>query len=508
MSGAAPDTFDAFLSRGIGPKVGMWRIPLPTQSYEHASKPLLSERLLNLMSEVQPGEARNEVALISTGGLEVNIAAGSFGGSPIVAMNGDLPGFLYVLAQGFFYRLSAGGIVNLGPAGPIIYDAGYGPSTMMSTIAVGTNFAVVCCPPDAWFCSHTDTGLTALNGLVPIPGFPITGARWVAQLAGYFIFGAFNQFDGFFLSLLLNPAAYSGFDKQSNNAVPNLSRGGWIVNRELWIAGEGGIEVWYLVGGAGFPLAPQLGAFIAEGPRSVRSVAVGKDHAGHQSLWWISVAGRVYRSIGYTAVPVSTPAIEAIIQIFGTAAISMALCYSQRGHEFYVFTIGILTLVYDATTSKWHNRSSSPDGLSPWRPSCSAQLGQDAIFGDSLPTGNTYLIKPDNDNDNGVKLLREAIMPPLWSRTSRESDNRLEIEMEVGGPLSPGDITLTWSNDGGITYPGGPRIMNAGTSTQTRKRVFTTRLGSFRQRVYRVSFLGHGTIYAVDVDRSQPMQGG
>ncbi len=72
----AADTFDSFLARGIGPKVGMWRIPMPTESYEHPSLPLSAERLLNLMVERQPASARSDAALLSTGGLAANVALG------------------------------------------------------------------------------------------------------------------------------------------------------------------------------------------------------------------------------------------------------------------------------------------------------------------------------------------------------------------------------------------------------------------------------------------------
>jgi hypothetical protein len=43
---------------------------------------------------------------------------------------------------------------------------------------------------------------------------------------------------------------------------------------------------------------------------------------------------------------------------------------------------------------------------------------------------------------------------------------------------------------------------------QTRKRVFTTRLGSFHQRVLRLTRQGSLTLYAVDADITQPLGGG
>jgi len=102
--------------------------------------------------------------------------------------------------------------------------------------------------------------------------------------------------------------------------------------------------------------------------------------------------------------------------------------------------------------------------------------------------------------DNGVPIMRHAILPPDWAGTRRAFCSRLEVEMESGGDLSPGDVTLDWSDDGGRTWTGGPRTMSAGAPTEFRKRVYTTRLGSFRQRMFRLTTHGHCCFYAADAD--------
>jgi hypothetical protein len=77
---------------------------------------------------------------------------------------------------------------------------------------------------------------------------------------------------------------------------------------------------------------------------------------------------------------------------------------------------------------------------------------------------------------------------------------RLEVEMEVGGDNTPGQVTLDWSDDGGWNWTGGPRALFTGAPDGRRTRVFTTRLGSFRQRVFRISANARATLYAVDAD--------
>jgi hypothetical protein len=102
--------------------------------------------------------------------------------------------------------------------------------------------------------------------------------------------------------------------------------------------------------------------------------------------------------------------------------------------------------------------------------------------------------------DNGVYIRRELVLPPLWAGTGRGFMSRVEIEMEVGGGFSPGAISLDWSDDGGITFRTPARTLQTGAYPETRKRVFTTRLGSFRQRVLRITTAGFATFYAVDAD--------
>ena len=84
-------------------------------------------------------------------------------------------------------------------------------------------------------------------------------------------------------------------------------------------------------------------------------------------------------------------------------------------------------------------------------------------------------------------MLRQFILPPVWAATNRAFCARLEVEMECGGPASPGEIFLTWSDDGGRNITSGTRIMQTGGLTQTRARAYTTRLGSFRSRNFIVA---------------------
>ena len=120
-------------------------------------------------------------------------------------------------------------------------------------------------------------------------------------------------------------------------------------------------------------------------------------------------------------------------------------------------------------------------------------------MGDSATPGRLLQawVSPTVAGDLDFAVKRQIVLPPLYTGTYRAFCSRLEIEMEVGGADTPGDILLEWSDDGGITYTG-KRTMNTGTATQFRKRVYTTRLGSFRNRVFRLTSQHAMSIYAID----------
>ena len=101
--------------------------------------------------------------------------------------------------------------------------------------------------------------------------------------------------------------------------------------------------------------------------------------------------------------------------------------------------------------------------------------------------------------DAGVAVIRQATLPPLWANTNRAFCARMEVEMEVGGANTPGPVLLEWSDDGSRTW-GPSRTLSAGAVGDNRHRVFTTRLGSFRQRTFRISTHGLTRFYAVDAD--------
>ena len=328
-------------------------------------------------------------------------------------------------------------------------------------------------------------------------------ASSVCYVDGYFAFSVAGNTAEWFISRLLDPANFDALDFAYSDARPNVIRRVISHRRQLWTLGEGGFEVFYNAGVSGlettpgtsfFPFQRMAGGVLPIGTQSPMSVCTAD-----KSVWWVGIDGLVYRSNGYNPQRVSTHAIEAIL---GTNLTGLyAVTHPYRGHWFYcVTTLDNRTLVYDMATNAWHERSTSTDGSAPWQTTVAATNNNPIhIYGDRS-SGAVYQMGMQA-TDAGVLVIRQATLPPLWADTKRAFCSRVEIEMEVGGGDTPGPVLLEWSDDGSRTW-GPSRTLSAGAPSELRKRVFTTRLGSFRQRTFRMTTHGLTRWYAVDADIS------
>jgi hypothetical protein len=169
------------------PATGMQRIPFPLESYQHPSLPLSAKKLVNLMAEKAPDDARTPAFLASTPGLlpwDATVGGASpIGAGPILAMNDDMPGRIYLVSGNQAFRLYfplTGGVVTdyLGIVGTA--DSGTGSSNSFVTIATGPTAVVICVAPNAYTCGHNPG--TILN---QIGGDVFPGASSVCYVDGY-----------------------------------------------------------------------------------------------------------------------------------------------------------------------------------------------------------------------------------------------------------------------------------------------------------------------------------
>lgn len=467
----------------------MARIPFARQSYALDSLPASAQRLVNLYPEQLPPEARAPWILRSTPGLAPVAACGPGYVRAMEAAGGKL----LVVSGDQVWRWTEGE-----PAPTMLGNVGTGGP---ATVAVGATHAVVCTPPRAWAYRY-DTG--AFTEIPQGDGYAFPGASSVCWLDGYFVFTKPGTGE-FFASALENPGVYDALDFATAEGVPDVLVRAVADHNELWLFGQGSVEVWYDAGDADFPFRRMAGGVLRPGCVSAASVAKLDN-----GLVWLGQDGIVYRAQGLQPQRISTHAMERALAGYGGLGDATALATSHDGHQFYVLTVpgapagnggGLgATWAYDAATGLWHERASAAGGTGRWLGNAAAQFGQVALVGDG-GSGTLFRQARDLGTDNGVVVSRIATLPPLWADGRRAAMHRLELELETGAPGGSGTVLLDWSDDGGRTWTA-PRPAATGLPGDTAQaplpRAAWTRLGLFRQRVLRFSTTGRCTLYAAD----------
>ena len=461
------------------------RIPFARQSYVLQSVPLSAQRLVNLFAEQQPQESRSPLILKPAPGL---YPIYSIGAGPIYALAG-LPGIFYAVSGSQFWRMAPN--ADYSAVTPtLLGDIGL---TATPTIAVGPTQVVVVSPPNAYCATHGGT-----LGQITDPNFP--GASSVCYLDGWFVFTSEDGSE-FFCSNILDGTTYNALNFAKSEALPDYTQMVVSFQEELWLFGQAHTEVWYDAGTANFPFARQTGGVLPTTGIAAPASVCALDN----SLFWLGQDRTVYRTAnGYLPARVSTHAIEELLAAYPSVLDISAFPITFEGHPWYVLTLpsapnGGATFVYDCATQLWHERSSAISGAGRWAGNRALQWGPYILVGDNN-SGTIHQLVALLGTEEGLPITRIATLPPLWGGTKRAFMSRLDLEMETGGAYSPGQVTLDWSDDGGWTFAGGPRAANTGTASQYSQRVFWTRLGSFRQRVLRLTLKGTTTLYAADAD--------
>lgn len=463
-------------------------IPLTAESYQLASIPAAQHRLLNLYPEILPDNARAKYYLKATPGLS---QLGTFGAGPIHALS-TISGRIFSISgtRAFVSSSPIAGVVtpvDLGDVGNVSSGLNH------HSIAVGLTEIVFVVPPRAYTCTVYGSNV---NQITPGGTFPSLGVSSCCYLDGYYIFTSLNG-DFFFTSDLLNARSFSGQSTVKLSSQVDFVEHCAVHNGELWLFGQNSVSAWYNTGDAFTPFSPRTGGVIQGGCGSFRSVRVLDG-----SLWWLGMDGVVYRTAGYQAKRVSTHAIEELMS--GYSLVQMrairGFTFTHEGHDFYALTIPFIgrTFIYDCTTGMWHERSSSELGTGPWDISAAAPWLTRSVLGDSV-NGRLWTLERGDIYEKTILVRRVAQLPALVTHGPRAFMSRLEIEMQTGMVSPSTAIGVSWSDDGGNNYTE-PRQISTGSPGQVRKRVVATRLGSFRQRVLRLTGAGPLMIYGVDAD--------
>ena len=433
-----------------------------------------TQETVNMYLEVDPSED-NKLTLYRVDG---KLSMLTLPTSPIYGMS-EFRGVLYVVAGTVLYKvLSDWTYTTIGTV-DLSFD---------TTIAAN-NGGQICFNSGTTNKAYVyDTGTLVFTQITDIAFY---GSPRVDYLDGYGVFVRPNT-QQFYISAINNFLTFDALDYASDEADPDNLVTFIVDHRELILFGERTSTVWFNSGDATFPLSRRDGAEMEVGCAAKLSVAKMDN-----SVYFLGRSGYgqglVYKLNQYTPQIISNRGIEYLINSLTTIDDAFAYTYQKNGHSFYVLTFPTdnKTLVYDASIQDndmaWSVRETY--GIGRDRASCHVFAFSNHLVGD-YASGIIYKLSDTTHLD--------GTLPIAWSRTTahiisdykRVKHKEVVLNFETGVGTEGGAeplVYLTYSDDGGATYITGREVnLSLGVIGQRKNRVQTARLGSARDRVYKV----------------------
>lgn len=459
----------------------MTPLPFVGGSYLSRSRNFDASRAVNLFPEASgSGQSKSIAMLIGTPGTVLFSALTGAGVRGCIRFTATQA---IVVVGGNVYSVTTAGVGTL--IGTIVNR-----TTPVSMASNGITVMLVT-GPEGYVV--TPNVVPPLSTVVQITNAAFTGADKVDYADGYFVFnkpgtGRF-QITGL-ISNTIDPLAFA-----SAEGSPDLLISLLVNLREVWLFGETSTEVFFDSGNPDFPFERIQGAFIEQGCAAKNSPAKLNGNVA-----WLSAddrgQGMAVKSNGYRPQRISTHAEEFAWAQYPRIDDAIAYTYQQEGHTFYVLTFptGNATWVYDDNTQLWHERAwRNPvdASLNRHRSNCQMAFGGKIIVGD-WENGNLYSLNLDAYTDNGAILpaIRQAPHYSSGDNTWMIFD-RFWIDIETGVGLATGQgsdpqVMISWSDDGGHTFPNEVWV-SAGKIGEYRRRAVLRRGGKSRDRVWRVT---------------------
>lgn len=268
-------------------------------------------------------------------------------------------------------------------------------------------------------------------------------------------------------------------------------------HRDLWVFNETTTEIYANTGNADFPFERVQGGFLEVGCLAKYSVAKIDG-----TILWLGRTkdgqGQVYAASGMRHQRISTHPIEQAIAGYSNPENATAFAYEWKGHKFYVLNFDEATWVYDLSTGLWHERAFTVSGtLQRHRAETHAFVSAHGVHlvGD-FQNNFVYMFDDETYTDAGMEITRLRSTPHTCDENlQRVFYLRFQLDMETGIGLDGGGlgsqpkVMLDWSDDGGHTWSSERWALADASSGQIgeyKTRVIWRRLGSSRDRVFRV----------------------
>jgi hypothetical protein len=440
----------------------MTELALPIDDYDKA--PASTAKLLNCYIEKLPPDAKSLALLTRTPGIATWASVGT---GPIHGMLSALDS-LFVVSGTKLYEVDENGAATLlGDIGPVSGTSGI-------DMDANTDSVVVVNEPHAYYWNGTTFGQ------ITDADFTSRGAADVEFINNYLLFREPNS-GRFFGADLGSATSFDSLQFATAEANPDEMVGMKVDHVQVIQLGKKSVEIWDNTGSAGFPFERAINGFVEIGCFNGRSVAKLDN-----SVVWLANDYTVRRLDGVTPVRISNHGIEAAIQN-ATISTASAFSYSQEGHLFYVLSFNEVTVVYDATTQKWHERQSF--GLDRWSASCHASAYGYELVG-STENGSIGRLDKTTFTEWGNTQRMSWTYQPIYADGVRSVHDSIEVVLKTGVGLTTGqgsdpEMMSDYSDDSGLTWTSLPN-KKIGQLGKYRTRVRWRKCGSTDSaRVYR-----------------------
>lgn len=167
-------------------------------------------------------------------------------------------------------------------------------------------------------------------------------------------------------------------------------------------------------------------------------------------------AVRIGRMSGFRPDPISTQAIDYILQSYTNTEDAVGYAYTNAGHPMYQisFPTANATLEYDGRSKSWGERQDAT-GNRYWGNKFANLVNRKLVS--DYRNGNIYQLDDTVYTDNGSTLAMEIWSKHIWSDDKYISIDQLQIDIEqgVGTVMGQGvapQMMLEVSKDGGRTF--------------------------------------------------------
>lgn len=538
------------------------------QSYRAQSKPLDASRAVNCFAELalQDAKAKAPVSVWGAPGTSPFATLADLSSIGAHVMNG----VLYVVGQGFLWRVGSDGTVtNLGAQGAqgrvsiddngaqmvwvdgvtgwvfqeggiaqaVVANAAAGATSLTvcitGTIVNGDTLNIQLADDSIFQTSATATVGPGTSVVLPIaaslPAAVDIGntvqdtTLTLAQITDPNFFPSFTVtfFDGYFafvhsgtrqfyLSPLFAIGPFDPLQFASKEATSDLLIGIANSHEQLYLFGGARTETWYDAGNAppAFPFQRSDGAILQRGIRAVYSIVLEDN-----TLFWLGDDGMFYRLQGFEPVAVSNRSVEFQWSTYPTMEDAFGFSFTLWGHKLVVLTFpsAPATWVLDLSTQRWHERESwiganADTSIGRWRVSWAIAVYDRILLGDSQ-SGQVQQLNDNVYTEFGDVLPLTLIGPPFHSDRRRCFMKRFELDMETGVGLTAGPATIASQYCAQGVEATAPTLLETATGLLSLPATFSTWL--FSGSVSLPDNLSeHGLWFSNQTSDTAPGQGG